>query len=151
MKTKGYQGKINKRATVYTNDPRHNPEVIRITAFVRVPIHLSSRYVDLRGRAGQTITKTITIRAELDKPLKLEPAHFDLSSKVIYRMEEAKAGKTFLIHLSNIPGSAETYQGFLKLKTNYPEKPEISITVRGRFWSQKPPVPSKTPRKKSQK
>jgi hypothetical protein len=124
---------------------------LRLTAFVKVPIYLSSRYVYLRGQAGQTTTRSIKIRAELDKPLKLEPTHFDLSSKVIFRMEEVEKGKTFLIHFTNIPGSEGIYHGHLKLRTNYPEKPEISIRVRGKFAAQKPPVSSKTPPQKSQK
>ncbi len=143
--TQNYQGKITKTAKVYSNDPGHQLELLTITAFVKVPIYLSTRYVYLVGQAGQTTTRTIKIRGELVKPLKLEPAQFDLSSKVIYRMEEVEVGKTFLLHFTNIPGSAETYYGELKLKTNYPEKPEISIRIRGKFREQRPPVSSKTP------
>ena len=32
-----------------------------------------------------------------------------------------------------IPGPPQTYRGFLKIKTNYPEKPEITILIKGRF------------------
>jgi hypothetical protein len=101
--------------------------------------------------AGQTTARTVQIKAELDKPLKLEPTLFDLSSKVIFKIEELEVGKTFLIRFTNIPGSAETYHGVLKLRTNYPEKPEISIRVRGKFSVQKSSLPSKTPSQKSQK
>lgn len=101
--------------------------------------------------AGQTTARTVQIKAELDKPLKLEPTLFDLSSKVIFKIEELEVGKTFLIRFTNIPGSAETYHGVLKLRTNYPEKPEISIRVRGKFSVQKSSLPSKTPAQKSQR
>jgi hypothetical protein len=107
--------------------------------------------VYLRGHAGQTTTRSVKIRAELDKPLKLEPAHFNLSSKVIFRMEEVEMGKSFLIHFTNIPDSGGIYHGHLKLRTNYPEKPEISIRIRGKFGVQKPPVSSKTPPQKYQR
>jgi hypothetical protein len=116
-----------------------------------VPIYISPRYVYLRGIAGQTTTRTVQIKAELDKPLKLEPTGFDLGSKVIFKLEELEVGKTFLIRFTNIPGSAGTYHGVLKLKTNYPEKPEISIRVRGKFSVQKSSMSSKTPSQKSQK
>ena len=128
---------MNKKASVYTNVPNHDPEVLRITAFVRVPIQLSPKSIFLKGVEGQTITKTLKISAEGDELLKLEPTYFDLSSKVIYRMEEVETGKTFLIHFTNIPGMAETYRGYLKLKTNYPKKPEISIPIKGKFETQK--------------
>jgi hypothetical protein len=151
VNTQNYQGKITKTAKVHSNDPARQVEILRITAFVKVPIYISTRYVYLVGQAGQTTTRSVKIRAELDKPLKLEPAHFDLSSKVIFRMEEVEPGKTFLIHFTNIPGTEKIYYGFLKLRTNYPEKPEISIRIRGKFGAQKPPVSSKTPPQKSQK
>lgn len=118
---------------MYSNDPAHPIEVLRISAFVKVPIYLSTRYVYLRGQAGQTTTKTVEIRAQRDRPLTLEPSHFDLHTKVRYRLEEVVPGKLFRLHFTNIPGPAETYYGVLKLRTNYPEKSEISIRVRGNF------------------
>ncbi|MEE9421295.1 MAG: OS_HP3 family (seleno)protein, partial [Desulfatiglandaceae bacterium] len=33
----------------------------------------------------------------------------------------------------SIPGPPQTYTGFLKIKTNYPEKPEITVRIRGRI------------------
>lgn len=151
MNTKNYQGKITKTAKVHSNDPAHQVEILHITMFVKVPIYISTRYVYLVGQAGQTTTRSVRIRAELNKPLTLELAHFDLSSKVVFRVEEVEPGKNFLIHFTNIPGAEEIYYGFLKLKTNYPEKPEISIRVRGKFGPQKSPVSSKTLPQKSQK
>lgn len=151
MNTKNYQGKVTKIAKVHSNDPTHQIEILRLTAFVKVPIYMSSRYVYLLGQVGQTTTRSVKIRAQLDKPLTLEPTHFDLNSRVIFRMEEVEPGKTFVIHFTNIPGPDEIYHGFLKLKTNYPEKPEISIRIRGKFRRQKPPLSSKPLPQKSQK
>jgi hypothetical protein len=131
--TKGYQGKINKKAKVFTNDPLHNVEVLNLTAFVKVPIHLSTKYVILKGPAAQPITKTVKLTAKKDRPLKLEPVDFNLSKKVTYKIEEVEAGKIFQIHFTSIPGHTERYHGFLKLKTNYPEKPEITIRIRALF------------------
>jgi hypothetical protein len=133
VNTKGYQGNITKKARVHTNDPNIEVETLSIKAFVKVPIHLSPRYVHLRGLAGQTIAKTITIRAQKDKPLNIETSHFDLEYEVVYKVEEVEKGRIFRIHFSNIPGPAKSYRGFLKLKTNYPEKPEITIIIRGTF------------------
>lgn len=83
--------------------------------------------------AGKKITRTVQIRAEEDKPLKLEQSYFSLSKKVTYRIEEVEAGRMFRIHFTGIPGPAGTYRGVLKLKTNYPEKPEIIIRIRAKF------------------
>ena len=137
VNTRGYQGEIRKTAKVYSNDPHHNLEILNIKAFVKVPIHLSTRYVYLRGLAGQVITKTVKIMAKEEKALKLVPGHFNLSEKVTYNIEEVEPGKIFKVHFSSIPGIVGTHRGFLKLKTNYPEKPEIKIQIRTKFKEEK--------------
>jgi hypothetical protein len=71
----------------------------------------------------------------LNKPLSIEPTAFDLENKVQYKIEPVQEGKNFRIVFTSIPSSAETYQGFLKLKTNYAEKPVITIPIRGKFKS----------------
>jgi len=133
VKTSGYQGKITRGAKVYSNDPQSQIETISIGLFVRVSIRVSPRSVNFRGEAGQTITKTVHIRSGLNKPLTIEPTTFDLENKVQYRIEPIQEGKNFKVVFTNIPGSAENYRGFLKLKTNYTERPEIMIPIRGKF------------------
>ena len=130
VNTRGYQGEIRKRARVYTNEPHKKFELLVIRAFVKVPIYLSPRYVRLEGLAGRKITKAVRIRAEENKPLKLEPSYFNLGKKVTYRIEEVESGRIFRVHFTSTPGPAGNYRGILKLKTNYPEKPEITIRIR---------------------
>jgi len=133
IKTKGYQGEIRKRAKVHTNDPRKKVEVLTIRAFVKALIYVSPKYVRLRGMKGQEVTKTVRVSTEEDKPLKLEPSDFNLSGKVAYRIEEVEAGREFRIHFTSIPDTVGIYRGFLKLKTNYPERPEIIIWIKAKF------------------
>ena len=133
IKTRDYQGVISKSAKVYTNDPRKKVELLRINAFVKVPIYLSNRYVYLTGIADRKISRSITVKANENKPLKLEQISFDLSKKVAYRIEEVESGRVFMIYFTSIPGSVGIYRGVLKLKTNYPEKPEIIILIRAKF------------------
>jgi hypothetical protein len=133
VSTKRYQGNISKNATVYTNDPSHPMVTLTIKAFVKVPILLSPRSVYLRGIAGWTIKTVILVRAEKNEPLKLTPTFFDLDEKVAYHIEEAESGRLFKITFNNIPGPPGTFRGSLKLKTNYLEKPEIIIPIRGSF------------------
>jgi len=48
---------------------------------------------------------------------------------VTYRIEEVEPGRIFRVHFTSIPGPSGNYRGILKLKTNYPEKPEITIRI----------------------
>jgi hypothetical protein len=73
------------------------------------------------------------VRAEESMPLKLEEGYFDLGNKITYTIEEVEPGRFFRIHLATIPGPPENYRGVLTLKTNYPEKPQITIPITARF------------------
>ena len=83
----------------------------------------------------QKLTKTIKIVAELQKPLSLTVADFTLKNKVKYTIETVQKGKEYRIRFTSIPGIKENFRGILKLKTNYSEKPEISLVIHGRFKS----------------
>jgi hypothetical protein len=82
----------------------------------------------------------IEIRAGLDRPLTLTPSEFNLEEKLTYTVEEIEKGRKFRIRFTSIPGPPQTYQGFLNLETNYPEKPEINIRIRGHFVKLKKPA-----------
>jgi len=118
-----------------TNYPEKPLIRIPISATFREmpPVHLSPSRVVMRGKAGQIITKVVKIRAGRDKPLKLEAVGFDLDKKMTYRIKETEPGKRFVVYLTSIPGPAEVFSGTLRLKTNYKEKPVITIPIRASF------------------
>ena len=133
VSTTGYQGKIHKSAKVYTNDPRQKTSSIIIKAFVKVPIYIKPRRVYLRGQDDRKISRTVLIKAKEQSALTLKESRFTLSKILTYRIEEVQPGKLFKIDFSNIPGVTGSYRGVLKLKTNYPEKPEITIWIVASF------------------
>ncbi|VBB45918.1 conserved hypothetical protein [uncultured Desulfatiglans sp.] len=140
INTKGYQGAFSKVARVQTDDPANEQIQLTMKADVKVPIHLSSSFVYLMGGQDETATRELEIRAELDKPLTLEPVFFDLDKIVQYKMEEIEKGKTFKLTFSTTPETPASFNGVLKLKTNYPERPEIPIRIRGRVAGRQPAV-----------
>ena len=133
LDTKGYEGKLRKTAIVYTNDPKTQQDMLFIEALIQTPIMISERIISLRGTTQEIITKTVDIRGELNKPLKLDPVEYTLDKKVKFNMEEVAKGEHYRITFTSIPNVGNAYQGLLKFRTNYPEKPEIVIYVRGRF------------------
>jgi len=133
INTKGYDGKIRKSARVYTNDPKAHQEVLIVDALVRTPIVVSDRVVLLQGTTREAVSRTVDIRGKLDKPLKLEPIDYTLDKKVTFSIEELTKEKHYRVTFTSIPHVGNYYQGLLRLKTSYPEKPEVMIHVRGRF------------------
>jgi hypothetical protein len=106
---------------------------IALRGIVKVPIKVMPRRARLYGKEDQMISKMIEVSADLDKPLELVPVHFNLDGKIVYTIEEVEKGRRFKIHFTTIPSPPQAYRGFLKLKTNYPEKPELTIWIRVRI------------------
>jgi len=136
-RTRGYKGAFLKKARVYTNDPVNPVAVLELKAHIKSLIYVSSSPVYLYLKAGQSIKRIVEIRAGLEKPLKLTPRQFNLSEKLAYTIEEIEKGRRFKINLTTIPGASKNYNGHLKLATNYPEKPEITLRIYGRFPMEK--------------
>jgi len=130
VNTRGYKGAIWKRAQVYSNNPRQKVAILNIRAFVKEPITFSPGFVSFKASRDEKLTKTVVVRAEGANPLTLEPIRFNLQKHLTYRIEEVEPGTLFKIHFTTIPGPAGNYWGLLKLKTNYPEWPGISIRVK---------------------
>jgi hypothetical protein len=131
--SKGFEGRIRKAARVYTNDPKNPRDTLIIDALVKTPIIISNRLVFLRGTTQETITTSVDITGELDKPLKLEPVDYTLDKKVKFNIEEITKGKRYRVTFTSIPNVGNYYQGLLRLRTSYAEKPEVVIHVRGKF------------------
>jgi hypothetical protein len=106
---------------------------LNIQAFIRPIIHITTPKIYLTGKEGQSISKVVEIKAGLDIPLTLTPGQFNLAEKLTYTIKEIEEGRIFQVRFTNIPGPPQTYRGFLKIKTNYPEKPEITLWIKGRF------------------
>jgi len=104
-----------------------------VRATVQVPVAVSTPYVYFAGLSDSVIHKTIEIEGRDEHPIRIEPLSFDLAGKVVFRIEEVKPGREFHVHLSTIPGWKGTYLGALKLKTNHPRKPTLTIRIRGRI------------------
>ena len=132
LKTKGYQGALHKSAVVYSNDPKHPQIKLAVKAHVKVPISVEPRGVMLDGFVGDEIKQVVTIRAHEEQPLTLEFAQFSLPKKVAYGLKSVEEGRLYQLILRNISEKEEDkYSGSITLKTNYPQKPEITVVFLG--------------------
>jgi hypothetical protein len=116
---------------VYSNDPEHPQIKLAVNAQIKVPISVEPRGVLLEGFKDDDITAVATIRAHDDQPLILEPVTLSVSQKVTYELKTVEEGKVYQVVFRNISREEDKYSGFLKLKTNYSLKPEITVMVFG--------------------
>lgn len=131
--TKGLLGPLRENVKVYTNDPGRPQVILVVKAEVKPVITLSRRYVNFYGKEGEHMVKEVEITTEMEKPLILKPIQFSLDGKLTYALEQIEEGKKYKVRMENIPGPAQNFRGFLKLRTNYPEKPEITIWIWARM------------------
>lgn len=120
-------------ARVVSNDPANRFQEVEIKASIKIPIYISSRYVYLHGITGQQVVRVVDIMAKLHRPLSIVPVAFNLPKKLSYSIKEMEKGKRFRIRFTSNPGTEGRFNGLLRLKTNYPEEPEMTIFIRGRF------------------
>lgn len=131
VRTKGFQGKIHKRARVFSNDPKHPQVTISLTGKVWVPIDVNPRYVRLRGTEDEEVEKVVRLRGEKKEPLMVKLASVSIPDKVEVKLQETEKGRTYHLKVKNKVKGEARYRGELKLTTNYPEKPEIVVQITG--------------------
>jgi len=148
VRTRGYQGKVVKSARVYSNDPGKKSALLRMTGIVKVPIALNPRSVYLYGVEGQSVSRAVEIRSQLQGRLELIPLEFNLQDKLEYTLEEIEKGRRYRVRFTSPAGPPRTFRGFLKLKTNYPQKPILTVWVRGRIRKKAPPPQPRSIRRK---
>jgi len=133
INTRGFEGPERWLVKVFSNDPKWKEAVLDLRANVKPVIVLTDSTVFFSGKKNTSMTREIEIRTGLDKPLILTLEEFTLSGKVTYSLSEIEKGKRYRVTFQNVAGKAENYRGFLKLKTNFIEKPEVTLWIIGRF------------------
>ncbi|MBN1105293.1 MAG: hypothetical protein JXL84_17910 [Deltaproteobacteria bacterium] len=131
VNTRGSEATMEKKAMVYSNDPSASNAFLSVRAYVMVPIRLSRRVVVLQADGRDQGGVVVEVTAGLDQALELRPGDFNLEGKVRYAIEEVEKGKRFQIRFQRLPGTTQAFQGYLKLQTNYQERPDLTIRIRG--------------------
>ena len=137
VRTKGYQGKLHKKAQVLSNDPKQPQLIIGLQGEVWVPVNINPRYVRLMGTEDEEVQSVLYIQGKKKEPLVAELALVSIPKRVDVKLLEIEKGRTYQLMVKNKVQGETRYRGELKLTTNYPEKPEIVIQVvcdiRGRL------------------
>jgi hypothetical protein len=133
INTKGFEGPERWVVKVFSNDPRWRVAVLDLRANVKTVITLAGSPVFFTGKKNAPITEEVEISTATDKPLILTPERFTLSDKVTYSLSEIEKEKRYKVTFQHVAAKRENYRGFLKLKTNFAEKPDVTIWIIGRF------------------
>jgi hypothetical protein len=131
--TKGFEGPERWVARVFSNDPEWKEAVLDLRAKVKPVITITGAPVFLGGKKKAAKTGEVEISTELNHPLILTPEQFTLSGNVIYYISEIEKEKRYKVTFQDVSKKRENYRGVLKLKTNMVAKPDLTLSIIGRF------------------
>lgn len=125
---KGYRGHLKLKTGI-----PENPEItISVSVNVRQPppVQMEPSSLRITGKVGEEIKGEVVVEAKLAAPMQLEVEHSSLPANIKYTLEENEKGRKFTFRFKGEPSDKPvTYEGALKLKTNYPERPYLRLHV----------------------
>ncbi len=122
------EGKIQKTADVFSNDPVKSRVTLQISGEVRSFIEvLPSAMVFFQGMADQLKEETIELRSS-PQTFHVKSVESNIDDKIGYKLETVEDGKRYQLKVSNKVSMGD-YHGFIKVVTDHPKKPEVLIRV----------------------
>jgi len=153
--TRGYQGKRTKTVRVTTNDPANPQVTLRMTFTVQSPVEVwPSRRPSLSVLQGQPGKLVLVLHRPDGKPLEVKEA-FSNRPRLRVRVEKVTGenadpeGKRYGARPGDwrlfveLPDTSRPLSetATVKVETNHPDRPEVSIPVRLRVRPLVQPVP----------
>ena len=137
---------MQKKATVYSNDPARPQLVLTVRGHVDKFAHISPEHVIIRGYAGESLRRKVTVKPTSENPFRITDvkAKHGHNIKIAWKQEDTHQGKTWVIEVENTRASKGRYNDTLYLFTDSNLKPKIPLQVRGSIAAN-PAKPTKTP------
>jgi hypothetical protein len=131
VKTEGYQGRVNKTALVKSDDPRHQSMSLSLSADIRTYIVVEpTRVALLQGLVGDDIRKVFTIRAGDGYPLEIRGVSSNMDQWLDYKLLPKEGSHVYDLEVRSKSPAQTSVRGYIRLVTNHPKKPELTLPVR---------------------
>ena len=127
---RNFQGNVDKKATILSNDPHKPEQVIKMVGTVLAIIDVKpSSSVLFRGVADELSESVLTL-AGSTAPFHISGTESNLKDKIDYTLETVEEGKLYRLKICNKVRNGN-YGGFIRLNTDLAQKPDILIRVTG--------------------
>jgi hypothetical protein len=124
------QGKIQKTADIFSNDPKKERVTLRVQGLVKSIIEVApSNIVFFQGMADQFKEESIELIGGTET-FHVQKVESNLNDQIAYQMETIEDGKRYRLKISNKLKQGN-YNGFVKVFTDHPKKPEVLVRVNG--------------------
>jgi hypothetical protein len=127
----GYQGNVKKSAVVFSNDPVNPRTTVALQGLVKTLIDVQpSASVSFRGLAEGLSPSSVDLIAGGGQSFRVIKVESNLEGKVGHELETVREWKHYRVKVVNRLDQGN-YNGFLKVQTDLPQKPEVMIRVSG--------------------
>ncbi|MBI5586568.1 MAG: hypothetical protein HY892_22390 [Deltaproteobacteria bacterium] len=133
---KGYQGKVRKSATVFSNDPQQPNFTLTVMGQVRPFIEVKPGSSIQFSSAPSPDEKIVELLA-VDREFKVVQVENGLEGKIRTQLETVVPGKQYRLRVINLQKEGN-YFGLVRCRTDHPQKPEIQIRISGHFPKPQP-------------
>ncbi|MHC1742037.1 MAG: OS_HP3 family (seleno)protein [Syntrophobacteraceae bacterium] len=131
LNLKGYQGDVKKTATVSSNDPQSGKLVLVMQGKVKSLIEVRpTASITFRGVVENLHENVLEIVATPPNKFQIQKIETNLEEKIAHQVETVQAGTQYRLKVSNLAKQGN-YNGFIKVYTDLPQKPELVIRVTG--------------------
>lgn len=131
LNLKGYQGDVKKTATVTSNDPQNGKLILVMQGRVKSLIDVRpGTNITFRGLADQQRETVLEIVATPPNKFQIQKTETNLEGKISHQVETVQAGTQYKLKVSNLAKQGN-YNGFVKVYTDLPQKPDIVVRVSG--------------------
>ena len=131
VKTEGFQGRVTKSALVKSNDPRQQSLNLSLSADIRtyIVVEPALRAV-LQGVVGDDIHQVLQIRAGDGYPLEIRETSTNMTQWLDYTVVRKGGNHQYDLELRSKAQTQANAGGYIRLVTNHPKKPEVTIPVQ---------------------
>ena len=129
---------------VQTNDEKRKKVTLVVSGAVERFVSVFPKRVNLRGKIGTEIKRSVKITPEKKYPFKITGLRAEKGDFIEYRLEESKKSEEifYILKIKNKKTTKGGYHDSIYLKTDSKIQPEIRIGVYGNILSKVSLIPS---------
>ena len=126
------RGEFEKKAIVWSNDPDRMSVALYLKGKVNAHISLEpGGYIPIVGIKGEAPLGHVEIINHHESPVKITGVDNDLPDRIRWRIEEISPGFVYRLEVEDISKKEGNYTAHLTIRTDNPNKPELTHIVRG--------------------
>jgi hypothetical protein len=125
---------LRKRFIVKTNDPQHPTFTLVVKGSVRAYIPLTPNRIQLRGRVGEQVQKTVHIERLKAYPFHVKAVKAKDGRNLRFELKPGNPGKDgYQLVVTNTMQKAGSYRDMITIETDSKVKPTLRIPITARI------------------